>query len=48
MKILGQVLKVAGENKMGGGKGKKRSKFINDVITDLQRFIAYKKKNIKM
>jgi hypothetical protein len=48
IKILGQVLKIASENKGGGGKGKKRSKFINDVVVDVQRFIAYKKKNIKM
>lgn len=46
MEILAQVLKVAsGDNKMGQ-KNKKRNKFVNDILTDIQRFVAYKKKNI--
>lgn len=45
IEILNQVLKVAGGNKMGG-KSKKTSKFVNAVVSDIQRFIAYKKKMI--
>ena len=46
MEILGQVLKVSGGNNKMGAKGKKRNKFISDILTDIQRFVTYKKNNI--
>lgn len=44
---MSQVLKVAagGHSKMGV-KSKKTTKFVNAVVADIQRFIAYKKKMI--
>ena len=44
--ILTQVLKVSGGNSNLGAKSKKTNKFINAVVADIQRFIAYKKKMI--
>lgn len=45
--ILNQVLKVAGSsNKMAQKKSKKSNNFISAVVTDIQRFISYKKKMI--
>ncbi len=46
--ILSQVLKVASGNSQSKGqkKSKKSNKFINAVLSDIQRFMAYKKKMI--
>ena len=46
--ILSQVLKVASGNNHNKGQknNKKSNKFINAVLSDIQRFIAYKKKMI--
>lgn len=44
--ILTQVLKVATANSKSSTKGKKTNKFITAVVSDIHRFIAYKKKMI--
>lgn len=52
IEILNQILKVSnsagGQNKMGNQnkKSKKSNKFITAVLSDIQRFIGYKKKMI--
>lgn len=53
IEILNQILKVSnsatgGHNKIGNQnkKSKKSNKFITAVLSDIQRFIGYKKKMI--
>lgn len=44
--LLSEVIKTASQKKVGKKGKKERTKFIQDVLADIGRFLEYKKKMI--